>query len=60
MTRKFKGLLTLVLVAPLSLAAQDAKTVLQAASKAMGDVRSIQYSGTGMAAKQYYELYAHD
>jgi hypothetical protein len=47
MTRKFKGLLTLVLVAPLSLAAQDAKTVLKAASKAMGDVRSIQYSGTG-------------
>ena len=27
--------------------AQDAKTVLQAAQKAMGDVGSIQYSGTG-------------
>ena len=27
--------------------AQDAKTVLQAAQKAMGDVNSIQYSGTG-------------
>jgi glyoxylase-like metal-dependent hydrolase (beta-lactamase superfamily II) len=27
--------------------AQDAKTVLQAAQKAMGDVASIQYSGTG-------------
>jgi glyoxylase-like metal-dependent hydrolase (beta-lactamase superfamily II) len=27
--------------------AQDAKTVLQAAQKAMGDVMSIQYSGTG-------------
>jgi glyoxylase-like metal-dependent hydrolase (beta-lactamase superfamily II) len=27
--------------------AQDAKTVLQAAQKAMGDVTSIQYSGTG-------------
>jgi hypothetical protein len=47
MTRKFTGLLTLLLVVPLSLAAQDTKTVLQAASKAMGDVKSIQYSGTG-------------
>src|SRR6476659_3202347 len=28
-------------------AAQDAKTVLQAAQKAMGDPSSIQYSGTG-------------
>ena len=27
--------------------AQDAKSVLQAADKAMGDVKSIQYSGTG-------------
>jgi glyoxylase-like metal-dependent hydrolase (beta-lactamase superfamily II) len=27
--------------------AQDAKTVLQAATKAMGDVKSIQFSGTG-------------
>jgi len=27
--------------------AQDAKTVLQGAQKAMGDVSSIQYSGTG-------------
>jgi glyoxylase-like metal-dependent hydrolase (beta-lactamase superfamily II) len=47
MTRKFTGLLILLLIAPLSLAAQDTKTVLQAASKAMGDVRSLQYSGTG-------------
>jgi glyoxylase-like metal-dependent hydrolase (beta-lactamase superfamily II) len=47
MTRTFTGLLTLVLIVPLSLAAQDAKTVLQAASKTMGDVKSIQYSGTG-------------
>jgi glyoxylase-like metal-dependent hydrolase (beta-lactamase superfamily II) len=47
MTRQFTSLLTLVLVVPLSLTAQDAKTVLQATSKAMGDVRSIQYSGTG-------------
>jgi hypothetical protein len=43
MTRKFSGLLALLLVVSLSLAAQDAKTVLQAASKAMGDVKSIQY-----------------
>ena len=27
--------------------AQDAKTVLQNATKAMGDIKSIQYSGTG-------------
>ena len=47
MTRKFTILLGLMLAVPLSLAAQDAKTVLQAASKAMGDVKSIQYSGTG-------------
>jgi glyoxylase-like metal-dependent hydrolase (beta-lactamase superfamily II) len=47
MTRKFTGLLTLVLVVPVSLAAQDAKPVLQVASKAIGDVRSIQYSATG-------------
>lgn len=31
--------------------AQDAKTVLQAATKAMGDVKSIQYSGTGHYAQ---------
>lgn len=31
----------------LSATAQDAKSVLQSASKAMGDVNSIQYSGTG-------------
>jgi glyoxylase-like metal-dependent hydrolase (beta-lactamase superfamily II) len=30
-----------------SASAQDAKTVLQSASKAMGDVKSIQYSGSG-------------
>jgi glyoxylase-like metal-dependent hydrolase (beta-lactamase superfamily II) len=47
MTKKFTGLLTLMLVIPLSIAAQDAKTILQAASKAMGDVKSIQYSGSG-------------
>ncbi len=47
MGRKFTGLLTLLFVFSVSLAAQDAKTALQAASKAMGDVKSIQYSGTG-------------
>jgi len=31
----------------LSTRAQDAKTVLQSATKAMGDVKSIQYSGSG-------------
>ena len=30
-------------------AAQDAKTVIQNAQKAMGDVHSIQYTGTGTA-----------
>ena len=30
-------------------AAQDAKTVIQNAQKAMGEVHSIQYSGTGTA-----------
>src|ERR1700739_107258 len=30
-----------------SAAAQDAKSVLQSATKAMGDVKSIQYSGSG-------------
>src|SRR3954470_2522605 len=45
--RKIGGLVMVVLLAGVSLAAQDAKTVLQAASKAMGDVKSIQYSGTG-------------
>jgi glyoxylase-like metal-dependent hydrolase (beta-lactamase superfamily II) len=33
-----------------ALLAQDAKTVLQNAEKAMGSVKSIQYSGTGMNA----------
>ena len=47
MTRKSTGLVTLLLVIPLSLAAQGAKTVLQAANKAMGCVKSIEYSGTG-------------
>jgi glyoxylase-like metal-dependent hydrolase (beta-lactamase superfamily II) len=47
MTRKFTGLFTLTLIFTASLAAQDAKEILQAASTAMGDARSIEYSGTG-------------
>src|SRR5690348_8215808 len=38
---------TLLLGLCLSAAAQDAKSVLQSAAKAIGDVKSIQYSGTG-------------
>src|SRR5580700_360203 len=37
----------LLLGLTLSAIAQDAKSVLQSATKAMGDVKSIQYSGTG-------------
>ena len=47
MARKFTGLSILLLAISFSLAAQDAKEVLQASSKSMGDVRSIEYSGTG-------------
>ena len=43
------ALSTLALVAGIALA-QDAKTVLQSATKAMGDVKSIQFSGTGHLA----------
>jgi len=42
----FVALPTLALLAAVG-QAQDAKTVLQNATKAMGDVKSIQYSGTG-------------
>ena len=42
----FVALPTLALLAGVVLA-QDAKTVLQNATKAMGDVKSIQFSGTG-------------
>jgi glyoxylase-like metal-dependent hydrolase (beta-lactamase superfamily II) len=42
----FVALPTLALLAGVGLA-QDAKTVLQNATKAMGDVKSIQFSGTG-------------
>jgi glyoxylase-like metal-dependent hydrolase (beta-lactamase superfamily II) len=46
--RKRLGIaLTLILLCAGAAAAQDAKTVLQAAQKALGDVNSIQYSGTG-------------
>ncbi len=54
--------------------AQDAKTVLQAAQKAIGDVTSIQYSGIGphrfvraslgtecrVADHEPYQLYEND
>jgi hypothetical protein len=42
----FVVLPTLALLAGVALA-QDAKSVLQNATKAMGDVKSIQFSGTG-------------
>jgi glyoxylase-like metal-dependent hydrolase (beta-lactamase superfamily II) len=42
----FVALSTLALLAGVALA-QDAKTVLQNATKAIGDVKSIQFSGTG-------------
>src|SRR5215469_10584725 len=47
MISKFSGLVFLVSIVSLKVAAQDAKTVLQSASKVMGDVKSVQYSGTG-------------
>ena len=47
MGRKLLFTLALSLGLCFSAAAQDAKSVLQSATKAMGDVKSIQYSGTG-------------
>jgi glyoxylase-like metal-dependent hydrolase (beta-lactamase superfamily II) len=47
MTKKLFIALTAVTLAGQIAAAQDAKTVLQNATKAMGDVKSIQFSGTG-------------
>src|SRR5437660_12158664 len=47
MTRNSRSLFIAASVVFVSLAAQDAKTVLQSAAKAMGDVKSIQYSATG-------------
>ena len=43
----FALFLGLLLGLCLSARAQDAKSVLQSAGKTMGDVKSIQYSGTG-------------
>ena len=47
MTKKLLIALTAVALAAGIATAQDAKTVLQNATKAMGDVKSIQFSGTG-------------
>src|SRR6202165_4069210 len=47
MTKKFLIALTAVALAGRIAAAQDAKIVLQNATNAMGDVKSIQFSGTG-------------
>ena len=47
MTKRLGIALALFLLIAGAASAQDAKTVLQAAQKAMGDVTSIQYSGTG-------------
>lgn len=43
------GLVLAVALATGVASAQDAKTVIQNAQKAIGDIHSIQYSGTGMA-----------
>jgi glyoxylase-like metal-dependent hydrolase (beta-lactamase superfamily II) len=47
MTRKLWFALAVMVLFPGIASAQDAKSVLQSATKAMGDVKSIQYSGTG-------------
>ncbi len=47
MAKRLAMALAVFLVCAAAASAQDAKTVLQAAQKAMGDVTSIQYSGTG-------------
>ena len=47
MIRKLASAFVLMIVISGTLTAQDAKTVLQSATKAMGDVNSIQFSGTG-------------
>jgi glyoxylase-like metal-dependent hydrolase (beta-lactamase superfamily II) len=49
MTRRLIGLTALLAMAA-TLFAEDAKTVLQNAQKAMGSVQSVQLSGTGMNA----------
>ena len=47
--RKWTMLTLLLVLGAATASAQDAKTVIQKAQKAMGDVNSIQYSGTGKA-----------
>jgi len=47
MTRKMWFALAVMALFGGIASAQDAKSVLQSATKAMGDVKSIQYSGTG-------------
>ena len=47
MTAKLARAFVLIIGISCAVAAQDAKTVLQSATKAMGDVNSIQFSGTG-------------
>jgi glyoxylase-like metal-dependent hydrolase (beta-lactamase superfamily II) len=48
MTRKILLALTLVAVLTGSLLSQDAKTVIDNASKAMGALKSVEYSGSGL------------
>src|SRR5215831_1260500 len=48
MTRKLLLPLTLVVVFTGSLLAQDAKTVMDNASKAMGSLKTVEYSGSGL------------
>ena len=47
MAKKLSVALTVFALWAVLASAQDAKTILQSAAKAMGDVKSIQFSGTG-------------
>ncbi|MGA7791600.1 MAG: hypothetical protein WCA19_01090 [Candidatus Acidiferrales bacterium] len=47
--RKWTMLTLLLVLGAATASAQDAKTVIQKAQKAIGDVNSIQYSGSGKA-----------
>src|SRR5260370_17374733 len=47
--RKWAMLVLLLALGAATAFAQDAKTVIQKAQKAIGDVNSIQYSGSGKA-----------
>ena len=47
--RKWAMLALLLVLGAATASAQDAKTVIQKAQKAIGDVNSIQYSGSGKA-----------